>query len=114
MGFKFYTFGKLHIEYAYIKASLCRNLGVKLAQRACGGISGIGKEGFSIRFLLGIQFLKTGLGQEHLAADNQPLRRAGKPHRHRANGFDIFRHIFTNITVTTGCTLCENTVNILK
>ena len=111
---KFDTFRQLDIENVNIQSTLGGNLGIQLPQRTGSRISGIGKEGLPFRFLTGIELLKALLRHKDFAANDQSGRRVFQIHGDRADGFDVFCHIFAHVAVTTGSAADEFTVNVLQ
>ena len=111
---KFDTFRQLDIENINIQSTLGCNLGIQLTQRTGCRITGIGKERLPFRFLTGIELLKALLRHEYLTTDNQSWRRIFQIHGNRADGFDVFCHIFAHVAVTTGSAADEFTVNVLQ
>ena len=111
---KFDTFRQLDVENINIQSTLGGNLGIQLPQRTGSCIAGIGKEGLPFRFLTGIELLKALLRHKHLTADDQSGRRILQIHGDRADGFDVFCHIFAHIAVTTGSTADKFTVDVLQ
>ena len=111
---KFDTFRQLDIENVNIQSTLGGNLGIQLPQRTGSCVAGIGKEGLPFRFLTGIELLKALLRHKHLTADDQSGRRILQIHGDRADGFDVFCHIFAHIAVTAGSAADKFAIDVLQ
>ena len=95
---------QLNVENIDIQSPFCRDFRVQLAQRACGGVSGVGKERLALLLLAGVELLKAFLGHENLAPDDEPGRGVFNAHGDGTDGFQVFRHILANVAVTPGGT----------
>ena len=93
---------QLDIKNQNIQLPLGGDFGVLLAQGTGGGISGIGKGFFAVFFQCFVQTAEGFLGHEHLAPDDQTLRRVLKSHGDGANGPQILGHILTHDSVASG------------
>ena len=71
VGGKFHALDELNIENIDIQSPAGGDFGIQLPQRAGSCVSGIGKEGFSLRFLPFIQLVEALLRHKHLTPDDQ-------------------------------------------
>ena len=106
--------GILEVEAQDIQLSRRRDLRVKLAHRACGGVARVCEKRLALYFALGVQLLKHGLGHIDLAADDEPLRRVLNMQRQGAHSAQILRHIFADLPVAAGSSTDEHAVFVFK
>ena len=104
----------LHIEAEHTQLALGTDAAVQLAQRACGGISGVGKQLLPGGLPLGIQPVKDLVGHIDLAADPQMFVVGVHSHGHIKNGLDVFGDIFAHMTVAPGSTQNELSIFIFQ
>ena len=111
---KFHALGKLDIKDIDIQLPAGCDLGIQLAQRPGGSITGVGKEGFTLGLLPGVQRLKAALRHEHFTPDDEPCRGTLQRHGDGRNGLEVLRYILTDHAVTTGRATDKNTVFVLQ
>ena len=111
---KFYTLRKLNVEDIDVQTPFRGDFGIQLPQRASSGVSGIGKQRLSFLFLPGIELFKALFRHEHFTTDDQPRRRIVNSHRDRVNGFQVFRNILTDITVSPGRAADKSSIHIFQ
>ena len=114
VGLKLHALRKLDIKDQNIQTTLSGNFGIQLTQRACRGVSGVGEERLTFRFLLVIQPLKALLGHKDFATDDESGRCILQNHGNGMDGLQIFRHILAYIAITPGGTTDKHTVFIFQ
>ena len=113
MAGKGFPFAQLHVENGNIQLALGGNTGIQLAERPCGGVTGIGHQGLTLNFAAGIDLLKNAAGHIDLAADDEAGQLFRQRHRQRADGAEILRHILAHAAITTGSTAIEHAIAVL-
>ena len=82
-------------------AGMNGHLRVKLTERACGGVAGVGKERRACRLALGINAFEDGAGHIDLAA-NRKIQGLGEGQGKIENGLDVGGHVLAHNAVATG------------
>ena len=114
MRLKGHTLCQLQIENQDVQPPSRRNGRVELAQAARSGIARIGKQGLALLLALGVQGFKHRARHKYLAAHDQPCRRIFNPHGNGTDGFEVFRYILTDLTVSARCAADELAVPVFQ
>src|SRR5688500_14526635 len=100
--------------------AVCRNAGVELSQRTCGGIARINERSFIFFVLLPVKLLEIRLQHQHFASHFEKGRSmssattAFQCQGNGTNGSQIQGDILTHITIAPSCTRREYTIFIAE
>ena len=103
----------LEVEHEDGQGALGGDVGVELAQRACGGVAGIGQKGGTISLSLGVEPLKDGAGHIDLAPHHQ-IQGLGEGEGDIEDGLDVARHVLPRDAVAAGGALGQNTAHVAE
>ena len=114
MGREGPSLGKLEVENGNIQLALRRDPRVKLAQRAGGGVAGIGKGLLPVLLALGIERGKDLFRHVDLAAHDEARQLL---RQHHGNGLDraqILRHVLAHAPIAARGAADEHAVAVLE
>ncbi len=105
---------QLQVENPDVQPPFRRDFGVKLAQGACGCVSGVGHEGLPLYFPAAVDFLKHGAGHINLSSDNEPGQLLRQRHGNGADGAQVLRHVLPHPAVASCPTADKYAIPILQ
>ena len=102
----------LEIEYENIELTLCGDLGIKLTERACRGVSRVSEKLLSLCLALGVVLLKYTARHIYLTADNEVRKGLAKLQGNRAHGAEVLCNVLARDAVSARCALDEHAVAV--
>ena len=97
--FKRLAVAELNVENNDVEFARGGNFAVHLAQRAGGGVAGVGKELFARDLALRVELGESLVRHIDLAAHDEAAGRVWQLLRQRADGFEVFGHVFAGDAV---------------
>ena len=111
VSFRNGAFGPAEAVYEDVQGTLGCEPWVELAQRAGGGVAGVGVRWEALLSPLFIEALEGGLREQHLAARLEPGGRAGpNAQRHASDGAQVQRYVFAGGAVAASRAAHEHAV----
>ena len=105
---------QLEVEHSDVQPPLGGDLGVKLAERAGGGVAGVGHEGLALDLTAGVDLLEHAAGHVNLAPDDKTGQLLRQRHGDGADGAEVLRHVLAHLSVAPGRTTDEHAVTVLQ
>ena len=106
--------GKLEVKDGDVQPALRRDLRVELAERAGGGVAGIGEGLLAVFLALGVERGKDLLGHVDLAAHDQARQLLRQRHGNGLDRAQIFRHVLAHAAVAARRAADEHAVAVLE
>ena len=105
---------QLEVEHSDVQPPLGGDLGIELAERAGGGVAGVGHEGLALDLTAGIDLLEHAAGHVDLAPDDKTGQLLRQRHGDGADGAEVLRHVLAHLAVAPGRAPDEHAVTVLQ
>ena len=114
VGLKGGPVAPLHVEHQNVQLPLGGDPGILLAEGAGGGVAGIGEQGLAPALPLVVQGVEHLFGHEHLAPDDEMLRRTVHPQGDGPHGAQVGGHVLPHLAIPPGGPPDEQAVFIFQ
>ena len=114
VGLESHAVAPLDVEDQDVQLPLGGDFRVLLAEGTGGGVAGVGEQGLSPALPLVVQGVKDLFGHEHLAPDDEMLRRAIHPQGDGPHGAQVGGHVLPHLAIPPGGSPDEQAVFIFQ